>query len=413
MKRIAVVGGGAGGLIFANRMAKEFSREVLAGDLKITVFDGAEYHEFQPGYLGVAFRGRDPEKIRRPLAYLVLPGVELVQEYCSDLDLDNRYVITARTGRKYEFDRIVLATGSRPDYSLVPGLSELNHDFHTSAHASADLYRRLTRIRSGKIVTGIAGLPYKCPPSPNESAFLLDEFFVKQGLRMRVNISFITPYLRSYPAEAINEVTEPLMEERDIEVVTGFNVDMVDPAKKAIVSMEGDSISFDYLVLVPPHTGVDLMKNRDFSDEDGWVHTDKLDMHVKGYDYAFAIGDATDIPISKSGVEAHLEAVVVSGNMASEMRGISDRYEFTGRLQCSMETGFRQATFVIGTYDKPVRRIRPSFYNYIQKKFMERIYWSSLLGDYEWLFRRHFGEDYYRMHPGRRPPQSTARVEGA
>lgn len=412
MKNIVVVGGGAGGLIFANRMAKEFVGKIRTGDLKITVFDGAPYHEFQPGYLGVAFRGKDPERIRKPISNLVLPGVELVPEYCSDIDLDNRFVETQKSGKKYGFDEIVVATGSKPDYSQIPGLSDLNHDFHTSAFSSADLYQRISRIKSGRIVTGIAGLPYKCPPSPNESAFMLDEFFVKNDRRDYVEITFVTPYLRSYSAERINEVIEPIYRERSINVITSFNVEFVDTQKKAIVSMEGESLPFDYLIMVPPHTGVDLLRGKEFADDDGWIFTDKLDMHVKDYDYAFALGDATNIPVSKSGVEAHLEAVVVASNITSELRGLSDRYEFTGRLQCSMETGFRRATFVIGSYDKPVRKIEPSFYNYLQKKLMERIYWSSLMGGYEWLFRRHFGEDYYKKLSGEQPPTTSAKFQG-
>ena len=60
-----------------------------------------------------------------------------------------------------------------------------------------------------------------------------------------------------------------------------------------------------------------------------------------------------------------------------------------------METGWHQATFVIGTYDTPVQEIKPSMKNYMEKKVMEKIYWSSLGGHYEWLFKYHFKNDYF------------------
>ncbi|MEM0159112.1 MAG: FAD/NAD(P)-binding oxidoreductase, partial [Thermoplasmataceae archaeon] len=239
--------------------------------------------------------------------------------------------------------------------------------------------------------------PYKCPPSPNESAFMLDEFFTKAGKRSKVSITYLTPYLRLYSAEAINEVIEPIYRKRNIASLTGFNVESVDPDRKEVISMEGDRVKYDALFLVPPHTGSDVVKGEEYADDDGWIKTDKWDLHIKDYDYAFAIGDGTNLPISKAGVEAHLEAVVVSGNIINSISGTSDRYLFTGRLQCSMETGYRQATFVIGTYEKPVEKIYPSFKNYMEKKFMERIYWASLVGKYEWLFKWHFGEDYYKV----------------
>lgn len=396
MTKIIVVGAGAGGLIFANTLAKEMVPEVRSGALDIKVFDGLPYNEFQPGYLAVAFRGRDPESLRRPTASLLREGVELIPENCSKVDLANKYVETQKSGKRFDFDRIVIATGSSPDYSTIPGLREANLDYHSSAKASAEIYKAISKTKSGRIVTGIAGLPYKCPPSPNESAFMLDEFFYRRKLRKNVKITFVTPFLRAYSSETVNEVIEPLFRNRDIELVTGFNLDSVDPGNKTLESMEGESLKYDRLMMVPPHSGVRVFKGTDYSDEDGWIFTDKKDLHVKDYDYAFAVGDATNIPISKAGVEAHLESIVVAKNVVSELKGYSERYEFTGRLQCSMETGFHQATFVIGTYDKPIRKIQPSFKNYLEKKFMEKVYWSSLQGGFEWLFRWHFGEDYYR-----------------
>ncbi len=410
MKNIAVVGGGAGGLIFANTMAKELIEDIEAGKLKIRVFDGSVYHEFQPGYLSVAFKGKDPSSVRRYLSELVLPEVELIPENCSKVDIENRFVVTEKTGKKFQFDDIVIATGSRPDYSQIPGLSQANHDFHTSASSSAELYKRIQKVRWGRIVTGIAGLPYKCPPSPNESAFMLEEYFVKKKLRKDVKITFVTPYLRSYSNETVNNIIEPLYRERNVEVITGFNLESVDPEKELLISMEGESVPYDTLLLVPPHSGTPIFKGEEYADEDGWIKTDKYDLHVTDHQDAFAIGDATNLPISKAGVEAHLEAIVVAKNMISQMHGTGEKYEFTGRLQCSMETGYHQATFVIGTYEKPIAEIQPSLYNYLQKKFMERIYWASLKGGYEWLFKRHFGEDYYKKTGKEKPPMQTPKV---
>lgn len=411
MKSIAVVGGGAGGLIFASKLAKELADEIRKGTVTITVFDGSATHEFQPGYLGVAFRGQRSSRMIRQLNGLVYPGVTLVPENCTVVDIANRFVITAKSLNRYDFDMIVVATGSVTDPGQVPGLPEANHDFHTNAARSAELFQRLSRVKSGKIVVGIAGLPYKCPPSPNEGAFMLDEYFTKRNIREKVDITFVTPYLRAYSAEPISQVITPMYEERNINVVTGFNVDSVDPEKKELISLEGDALEYDELILVPPHTTVDAIRKSDFVDEDGWVITDKHDMHIMDYDYAFSIGDNTNIPISKAGVEAHLQAIIVANNIIEEMKGGIDRYEFTGRMQCSMETGYRQATFVVGTYDRPVERKQPSFMNYVEKKFMERIYWASLQGGYEWLFKWHFGDDYYNKIESKKPPRQMTRPQ--
>lgn len=411
MNDIAIVGGGAGGLILASKLAKEMGDELRNGRISITIFDGSQNHEFQPGYLGVAFRGSRPSRMQRSLAQLIYPGVKLVHENCSVIDIENRYVITEKSVNRYNFDTIVVATGCLTDPGQIPGLSEANHDFHTNASKSAELYERMSRVKSGKIVVGIAGLPYKCPPSPNEGAFMADEFFAKRKMREKVKITFVTPYLRAYPAEPISEVITPMYEDRNIDIVTGFNLDYVDPQKKEILSLEGDSLEYDELILVPPHRTVDVVKKSDFVDKYGWVITDKRDMHIKDYDYAFSIGDNTNIPISKAGVEAHLQAITVASNIIEDYKGGTDKYLFTGRMQCSMETGYHQATFVVGTYERPVEKKFPSTINYVEKKFMERIYWSSLKGGYEWLFRMHFGDDYIQKISQIKPPRQISRPE--
>lgn len=396
MKKIAIIGSGAGGLITSSKLAKDLSKQIRNEEVSITIFDRSLEQEFQPGYLEVAFRGTDPAKIIRRVEGLVSTGVKLVYENVEKVDLADRYLQTEGSKEKYGFDYLIISTGSSPDYKQISGLREDNMDFHTDAYNSNLIYQRISKIRSGRIVVGIAGLPYKCPPSPNESAFMLDEYFRKQGLRDNVEITYITPFTRIYSAESINEVIEPIYEKRSIESVTAFNTDYVDTDRKEINSMEGETLKYDYLFLTPPHKTASFLKGTEFSDEDGWVKVDRRDLHITSYGDSFAIGDTTNLPISKAGVEAHLEGIVVANNIAAEINGTERKYRFTGRTQCSMETGFHKATFVVGTYDKPVEKIEPSTMNYVEKKVMEKIYWGSLHGHYEWLFKYHFKEDYFQ-----------------
>ncbi len=393
MKRILIVGGGAGGLITANKLAQDLSVELKKEEISISVIDPAVYHEFQPGYIGIAFKGEKPEAMRRHVSSLILRGINLIPEKCARIIPEENKIVTG-SGRNMSYDYLVVGTGCEPDYSQIDGLSRDNLDYHTSAEKSANLYRAVSSMKTGKIVVGIAGLPYKCPPSPNEAALLLDEFFTRSGLRERVSINFVTPYIRIYPAEPINEVIEPLFRERNIEMSTGFTVDRIDTAGKKVISLEGDEIPYDTLMLVPPHKPGDFLKGQEFTDEDGWIKTDKTDLHISTYENAFAIGDVTNIPISKAGVEAHLEGIVVGENIVSDITGNNVKALFTGRTQCSMETGYGKATFVVGTYAKPVLKLAPSKDKYLMKKMMEAMYWDALMGRTESIFKAFFGEDY-------------------
>lgn len=98
---------------------------------------------------------------------------------------------------------------------------------------------------------------------------------------------------------------QPILAERDIELVTFFSVETVDPETRTVTSLEGESFEYDLLVLVPPHRGQKVIEDSGLGDERGWVPVDKKTLkHVK-LDRIWALGDATDIPISKSGSVAH------------------------------------------------------------------------------------------------------------
>ena len=228
--------------------------------------------------------------------------------------------ITLASGEKLPYDYLIVATGSIADPDIIPGLRESGLNFHTSPEESMKIRNALEAFEGGHIVIGIAGVPHKCPPSPNEAAFLLDDYLRKKGIREKVKITYVTPYPRPYPAEPMSKVVAPLFEKLGIELVTFFNVESVDPLKREMYSLEGDSISFDLLIMVPPHRGANVVKNSGFGDADGWIPTDKQTMRIVGYDREYAIGDATNIPVSKTGVTAHLEAIVAVKNIVTSIQ---------------------------------------------------------------------------------------------
>ena len=106
----------------------------------------------------------------------------------------------------------------------------------------------------------------------------------------------------------------------------------------------------------------------------------------------FAIGDATAIPISKSGVVAHLQSIVVADNILSDMGGSSDRVRYNGRINCPMEVGDRRAIFVSSTYTSPPVDQKPSLVKYLEKRSFSMIYWRALNGSLEPIFNVFFGQ---------------------
>ena len=92
------------------------------------------------------------------------------------------------------------------------------------------------------------------------------------------------------------------------------------------------------------------------------------------------IGDATNIPVSKTGVTAHLEAVTAADNIVSAIHQRGELYKYNGRINCPFEMGSGRAAFVVGSYDMPVKEIHPTRVRYLIKKGFAMLYWRTLTG---------------------------------
>jgi sulfide:quinone oxidoreductase len=399
MKQILVVGSGTGGTLTANLLASSLKEQIKSGEVSVTLVGERPTHPFQPANLDVAFKGASPKKFVREEKNLLSDEVRFVQEAATRIDFQDRSVRMKRGGT-LRYDYLVIATGAVADLDRVQGLKEGSFNFHTGPDDAGKLWAALQEFKGGKVVIAIAGTPHKCPPSPDEAAFMLDELFKERGIREKVSIKFLTPYPRAYPAEKISEVVAPLLEKKDIEVVPFFNVDSVDPAQHKIYSLEGESYEYDLLIVVPPHRGADVIVNSGIGDQDGWVPTDKRTMQVKGQEGVYALGDATDIPVSKSGVVAHLQSVVVAHNIVAELEGSNDPLQYNGRINCPMEVGGRRAIFVSATYTSPPVDQTPSFVKYVEKKSFGRLYWRALKGgNLERVFDLFFGQTRMPLEP--------------
>jgi sulfide:quinone oxidoreductase len=388
---IVIVGGGSGGTIAANHLAKHLGNEIHGGKVAVYVVSGSKTHIFQPAYLHIAFKNQNGEDIVRDEETLLRREIHLIQEDAEKLDLTKQELIL-KSGKQIRYDYLVIATGSVTNPEAIPGLKEASLNFHTSPEESKKIWDALEQFDGGHLVIGIGGVPHKCPPSPNEGAFLVDEYFRKRGIRDRVKITFVTPYPRPYPAEPMSKVVEPQFKKRGIDLVTFFNLESVDPAKREIYSLEGESLTYDLLIMVPPHRGADVILKSGIGDTDGWIPTDKNTMRIKDHDNVYAIGDCTDIPVSKTGVTAHLEAMVAADNIISSIHEAQELYKYNGRINCPFEMGSGKASFVVGSYNDPVKEIHPSRIRYMMKKMFARFYWRTLSGEWDWLLNAYFGK---------------------
>jgi sulfide:quinone oxidoreductase len=388
-QRIVIIGGGVGGTIVANVVA----RALHADQAQITVIDSTGEHQYMPGWLYLPFNHHDGFELWRDEATLLNKHVQLVIGQVTKIDPASREVTVGRssaTGRiggmggasqvTLPYDYLVIGTGARLAPEDLPGLVEGDGKWHHfySREGAVRLQKALADFDGGRIVLGIGGIPYRCPPAPLEFVFLLDEWLQHRGLRSKTELHYLYPINRVFTIESVAEMVTPLLEQRDIKYSVFFNAEEVDTEHRVIRSLEGEEVPYDLLVMVPPHRGVQVIQDSGLGDAQGWIPTHRDTLEVKNQERIFALGDATDLPVSKSGSAAHFEAKVIAHRLIAAVRGEEPgptHGTYTGEVMCFLETGHKQATQLVFDYEHPPKPPRPSLYYHMEKALFNRAYY--------------------------------------
>lgn len=370
MSRILILGGGTGGTLLANLLSRS-----IGGQAAITVVSSNVQHYYQPGWLYVPFGQQDPRSLSRPERELLNDKVELVHGDILELDADAE-TVTLADGTRLDYDFLVIATGSQVAPEDVPGLVDGAHHFYTHEGASR-LFGALQEFAGGKIVVGVGGLPYKCPVAPLEFTFLLDDFLTKRGLREKTEITYTFPIGRCFTIETVAEVAQRFLDERGIKVETFFNLDTIKPAERLAISMEGTALPYDLCVMIPPHRGANFLQGHALADARGWVKTDRNTLHVAGREHIWAMGDTTDLPISKAGSTAHFQAPVIAEQIAAAVEHRAPdvkKANYEGHVMCFLEVGHSKATILDFDYSGPPQPKTPNALMHYLKMAFNKAY---------------------------------------
>ena len=379
MERILVLGGGVGGTLAANLLARKLKRRIDAGEVAVALVDEGGEHVYQPGFMYIAMGGERAEKLHRPERSLLDRRVQLIIARATRIDAATRSV-ELESGDPLAYDYLLIATGSRIVPEEIPHFEAEAHHFY-GADAAERLRAALDAFDGGRIVVGIAGMPYKCPPAPLEVTFLVESELRDRGLRDRSEIHYCSPIGRAFTIESVSDMATPILEEKGIELHTFFNVETIDPERRVVESLEGEELSYDLLILVPPHRGAQLVVDSGLAPAAGWLPTDHHTLEVTGQERMFAIGDATDLPLSKAGSTAHFEAPIVVERIVAAVEGrepdaVAGNY--TGKVMCFFEVGDGKGTLLQFDYDHPPKPPKPNRLWHLGKIVFNKTYWHTV-----------------------------------
>lgn len=358
MSTVLILGGGTGGLVAASRL-----RRMLDKEHRVILVDRSPYYTYQPSLTWVMTGRRELPRITRDLRDLRNKGIEVKSAEITGFDLDNKKVHLTR--EEIDYDYLIIALGAAYSVDEVPGLGSAWTFYHPDG--ADGMREELPRFSAGRLAVLAPRLPYKCPPSLYEGAFLLDAYFRKRRLRHNIGIDIYTPEpkpLAQYGDEIPDRILQ-LLQERDIGFTGAVEAKSVDPAQRQIDFDAGARAPYDMLVAAPVHRLPPILANLGLTGPDGFLAADPDTLATVAPD-VHAIGDCNAVhtpsgeALPKSGVIAHGEAEIVARNLTAEIAGRNPIWAFGGQSACYMETGYSRGVTITSNHfaDPPQHSLR-------------------------------------------------------
>ncbi|GBD85091.1 sulfide dehydrogenase [flavocytochrome c] flavoprotein chain precursor [bacterium BMS3Abin02] len=393
MRKLLVLGAGTAGTMVVNKMSHHLDPD----EWQITIVDQEETHYYQPGFLFIPFGmyGRN-DVIKAKRDYIPI-GIEMIVSEIDLIEADKNRVKLVKGDRRLDYDYLVIATGTHPRLDQTPGLldeEKLPENVHTfyTLEGAVNLAKYLRSWEGGRLVLNIMEYPFKCPVAPLEFIFLADWWFTEQGLRDKVDLTFVTPLPGAFTKPIASRALGGMLEEKKITLVPDFMPERVDPDRNTLVAFDEEEVEYDLLVTVPVSMGADVIGRSGLGDELNHVPVDKETFVSKKHDNIFALGDAAALPTSKAGSVAHFAVDVWTENFLRYIDGLPMLEKFDGHANCFIESGFGKGLLIDFNYDTeplpgkyplpgvgPFSLLQESEMNHWGKMMFRWMYWNVLL----------------------------------
>jgi sulfide:quinone oxidoreductase len=350
-KKVLVLGGNFGGLTAALAVSHE-----LHGDVDVRVISASDRFLFNPSLIWLPFGKRSPGDITFPLApTFEKHGIEFTHAEATAIDLASQKV-TAATGA-YDYDYLVIATGYRNNFSVVPGLGPGGNAYTITTlddaiHAGEGWRRFLEN--PGDIVVG-ASQGAGCFGAAYEYLFNLSYRLRKAGLKKQVKLTYVSaePFLGHFGIGGLphgESLLSMFLKKEHITPIMNTGMDRVEEDR--LVLADGRSVGFSYAMIVPPFIGQEVVRSAgQIADDKGYVKV-RDTYQADGHDNVYAVGiaaavnvpwqTATPVGVPKTGFPTERMAHVAAKNIAAQIRGETPRsHEAFGDMPavCVMDAG--------------------------------------------------------------------------
>jgi len=328
--RVVVLGAGFGGLELTTILS-----EKIGDRLDLTLIDKSDHFYFGFSKFDVMFGHKTSDAVKLFYSRIVKPGVRFCQENITAIDPVAKRVTTDR--HTYDADVLVIGLGADYDLKATPGLIEGGNEYYTFEGAER-LREVLPAFKGGKVIVGVCGAPFKCPPAPSEAALLMHDYLINRGIRDACEISLVMPFGTPIPPSP--DTSKALLyefEERKITFIPNHVVKSIDPSRHVAITDDGNEMPFDLFLGVPKHIAPKVVLESALA-ENGWIPVNKSNLKTK-FPGVYAIGDVNSVGTPKAGVFAEGAAKIAAESIIAEMENASEPNAYMGDGACYIEFG--------------------------------------------------------------------------
>lgn len=388
---VVIVGGGIAGITVAARL-----RRAGAGD--VAVIEPSASHYYQPLWTLVGGGLARAASTVRPQASVMPGGVTWVRDAAASVDPAAQTVTTA-SGRVLGYGYLVVAPGIQLDFDKVSGVAETLGQRGVASNYRFDLAPRMwdfiRGMNGGTAVFTMPAGPIKCAGAPQKIAYLAADWWRSQGLLERTRIILVLPTAAMFSQPDWAQVLTGIAAGYGIEVRTESQLVEVDgDSKRAVIADTRagtkETVGYDILHVTPPQSAPGWLQRSALADPEspfGYVRVDKHTLQSPDWPNVFALGDAANLPTSKTGAAIRKQAPVVAANLLAVMRGQPASARYDGYTSCPLVTARNRMLLAEFDYDlRPapsipfINTLRPRYDMWLLKRYgLPALYWRLML----------------------------------
>jgi sulfide:quinone oxidoreductase len=388
--RVVIIGGGAAGISVAARLRR-------AGQTDVAIIEPSDKHYYQPLWTMVGGGVASADETVREESQYIPSDHRWIKDFATEID-PVAQTVGVRGGGRVGYDFLVVAPGIQLDFDRVLGMREALETDSVSTnyllHMAPKTWRLIQSFQGGTALFHHPQGAIKCAGAPQKIMYMACDYWRKAGLLERSKVIFGSGAKSIFGVAPFRVILEQVVARYGIDArFDHVLVEMRPSAKEAVYEIKRETgtervvIPYDMAHVVPPQSAPDFIKKSPLANKEGWAKADKFTLQNPDHPNVFALGDASELPTSRTGAAIRKQAPVLVENMLAVMNGKELTAKYDGYASCPLITSYDSLLLAEFDYDgKPTPSIpvldmmKERYDMYLLKRYgLPFLYWNLML----------------------------------